>query len=81
MRNLTIQSEWENYRDKVLPKDAQLIQRIECKRAFYLGAMSMFKLREELTNSTLSEKSIESVLKIWEEEMKTFAVSVKQGEA
>lgn len=41
----------------------------------------MFKLREELTNSTLSEKSIESVLKIWEEEMKTFAVSVKQGEA
>jgi hypothetical protein len=36
--------EWAEYEAKILPKDAPLIQRIETKRAFYMGAFLLFNL-------------------------------------
>jgi hypothetical protein len=44
----TMKELWESYVAEVLPKDAPPIQRQECRRAFYAGAVAVFGL---LTNS------------------------------
>lgn len=37
-----LNAEWRSYAEKVLPPGAPAVQRVECRRAFYGGAMSMF---------------------------------------
>ena len=32
---------WRGYRDKVLPRNAPKVQIVECKRAFFGGALSL----------------------------------------
>lgn len=33
---------WVSYRDTVIPSDAPRVQFVECKRAFFAGAISLF---------------------------------------
>lgn len=41
MRRLRIEESWNSYSRDVLPQDAPLIQRVECRRAFYAGAQGL----------------------------------------
>lgn len=43
----TLAEEWQSYSDRIVPKDAHEIQRIETKRAFYAGATRMFMVMTE----------------------------------
>jgi hypothetical protein len=38
---MTIDVEWRNYRNRVIPKSAPEIQILESRRAFYAGASAM----------------------------------------
>jgi hypothetical protein len=38
----TIREYWLSYAKAVVPVDASVVQRIECRRAFYAGAMACF---------------------------------------
>lgn len=42
-------TQWQSYQAKVVPKGAPLVQREECRRAFYAGAAAMFGLALEAT--------------------------------
>lgn len=38
-----IATQWSEFEDLVLPKDCSVTQRVEMRRAFYAGAVSMFQ--------------------------------------
>jgi hypothetical protein len=37
-----IETEWRNFAERVLPVDAPDVQRVEMRRAFFAGAISLF---------------------------------------
>ncbi len=39
-----LETEWLSYRAEVIPNDAPPVQLAECQRAFYGGALSLFKV-------------------------------------
>lgn len=41
--------EWRDFEAKIIPKHAPAIQREECRRAFYAGAVCMFALTLDAT--------------------------------
>lgn len=42
MRRKYLDQCWREYERTVLPKDAPAIQRLECRRAFFAGAASLY---------------------------------------
>ena len=58
--NTPLKDHWESYLNEVLPKNAPEVQKVECRRAFYAGALSIWVTvisgvseAEELTGSDL----------------------------
>lgn len=56
------QKEWEDFRDKVIPKSASAVQISETKKAFYAGTLAlvsltstMFSEGEEVTDQDVSD--------------------------
>ena len=39
-----VEAEWISYRKNVVPADAGPVQVVECRRAFYAGAVSMMRV-------------------------------------
>jgi len=39
----SVKGEWEDYRRNVIPADAPEVQLVECRRAFYAGAVSLMR--------------------------------------
>jgi len=73
----TVQSEWDSFKEKVIPKDAPPVQLKEMRNAFYGGAWSMLNMLTELGN--LSEKAAMGMIDGLEEEFKLF-LAEKVGE-
>lgn len=55
-----LKDHWESYLNEVLPKNAPEIQKVECRRAFYAGALAIWVTvisgvseAEEITGSDL----------------------------
>lgn len=67
-----IEGGWESYRDSVLPKDAGPVQVLECKRAFYSGAWSMFQINRMIGEPIVSEEKAMSILDAVECECRQF---------
>lgn len=79
-----IKGEWESYRDEVMSRDSPDIQKAECRRAFYGGAMSALnKIVERLAGipgEHVSKIGLKELDKI-HIELTQFARDVKEGRA
>ncbi len=53
----TIQSEWADYNEQVMPDNAPEIQRTEMKKAFYAGAHSVMCVLRALGESEISDEA------------------------
>lgn len=69
---LTLNDSWQNYKKEVIPSDADKIQIIETRRAFYGGALSVFSTLTRLTDNNLTEEQASVELSKIEEELKQF---------
>ena len=63
---------WESYLDAVLPKDASDVQILECKRAFFCGAWSMFQINKMIGEPEVSEDKAMQILDAVERECRQF---------
>lgn len=72
----TMREEWEDYRQRIVPKDAHPIQIQETRRAFYAGAWAYRSVNIETVVAGLSEEACKQVLVGLDEELKAFAASV-----
>lgn len=67
----TILSDWQSFEREVVPVNAPVIQREECRRAFYAGAAACFTLTLEATFPT-DEDQCERNLQAIEAEIRQF---------
>lgn len=67
---------WKTYERDVLPKDAPMIQREECRRAFYAGAYGSFGLVMEATEPD-SEDDCEANLQALQDEMQAMVKDLR----
>ncbi len=59
----TIQGKWEQYKSKVVPKDADAVLEKHIKDAFYAGALSLFGVVGETTNGPdLSDDAVMAIM-------------------
>ena len=77
----TIAAEWERYAASVLPASAPEIQRIECRRAFYAGAMSTLAIVEGLGEDHVSEDAGIAILNGLKDESERFVAQIHAGQA
>jgi hypothetical protein len=77
-----IETQWHEFRRRVMPKDAGDVQLIEMRRAFFAGAwayyalvMNVLDVGEEATARDLE------IMAALDAEMREFAERVKRGEA
>ena len=61
--------EWQSYEREVIPKGAPAVQREECRRAFYAGAMACFTLVLEASEPA-DERECERRLQALQDEIK-----------
>lgn len=76
----TVQEQWEDYKEKVLPKDAPAIQVSECRLAFYAGVVSFKHVMQEIAYAGLSDTAEMAVLMGIEEELREFSRGVAENE-
>ncbi len=72
----TIQSHWEDYRRRVLPKDAGPVQIRETQMAFYAGAWAVFRILKDGVADTKTDEAGVAMLMGLQEECQAFARSV-----
>lgn len=65
----TLQDEWKNYRDSVLPKNCSATQNKETHQAFFAGALVLFLLMKKTTTDIADEAECERVLARLEREV------------
>jgi hypothetical protein len=70
---------WETYRQTVMPADAGEVQVIECRRAFYAGAVHLFGA--VVDNSTLPEADAMQRLMNFQDELAAFPKAISEGKA
>jgi hypothetical protein len=77
-----IESEWQAYRRQVVPANAPEVQMLECRRAFWAGASSLFgaimNILEPGTEATEADLDLMTAIS---EELKAFVADVKRGAA
>jgi hypothetical protein len=75
----TVRAGFEAYRRFIMPPDAGDVQIIECRRAFYAGAVQVFFA--VIDNANLPEAEAMQRLSDYQAELAAFAESIKNGEA
>ena len=75
-----IETEWDDYRRKVIPADAPSVQTTECRRAFYAGSWAFYALvmNNLDAGSEPTEKDL-AVMARLDAEMREFGERVKKG--
>ncbi len=68
---------WDSYERAVVPKEAGLEQRTECRRAFYAGAGAVFAAIASIVDPTTEEVTAGDLLA----ELVQFARDVQAGKA
>jgi len=77
-----IETEWHNYRRKVIPTVAPEVQIIESRRAFFAGAWAYYSLvMEHLQPGAEPTDADMKFMADLDEEMRQFGARVKRGEA
>lgn len=72
---ITIAQEWESYRDRVLPRDADETQIDQCERAFYAGNLSFFTIiTRQLSHGNDVSKADIGMLTALKKELRDFAM-------
>ena len=77
----TIEATWESYRRDVLPADAPVVQRVECRRAFYAGFHAMLQVCLALGSDELPEDLGVIALTALNVEADRFKQAVLEGRA
>lgn len=77
----SIEGKWQEYRTRVVPKDASETQVMEARRAFYAGAGSLFSIVLDLADKKVSEKAGVAVVRSIDEEIRLFSIAVLDGRA
>jgi hypothetical protein len=75
-----IETEWNNYRNAVIPKDAPPVQVVESRRAFFAGAWALYAL--QMNHLDEDREPTEADLKFMaslDAEMRQFGERVKKG--
>ena len=80
MKN-TIAEKWTEYSAVISLDDAPELARIQIRRAFYAGALSLLKLQTEMVNADVDPIVGGYMLKTWREECDLFAQQVLNDEA
>lgn len=81
-RSGAMRAAWNDYRAKVMPKDAPAIQLQECRHAFYAGAETLLvAILRGLTPGPNSTRSDEDYIAAIHDELLAFARDVKEGRA
>lgn len=82
MKKIIIKSQWEYYRDAVIPKQASVIQIVESKKAFYAGARTLlstlFETLEETDHDEPTEADLNTMVSI-QKELDEFVDEVAKG--
>lgn len=71
----TIQSEWESFRVKVIPKNAPVIQVFEMKKAFYAGAYSTISTMLRIGCDDISDEAGAEIFETIKNECETFGIN------
>lgn len=72
----TLFSAWRSYLTTLIPADAPPIQREECRRAFYAGAVCMFSLTLKATEPK-DETVCEDNLSALHKELEAFTIDLR----
>jgi hypothetical protein len=75
----TIRAGWETYRADVLPPRAGAVQVMECRRAFYAGAVHLYGAL--IDNADLPEAEAMARLRAFGEEFEAFGTALGEGKA
>lgn len=49
---------WREYRADVLPKDASVMQIVACRRAFFAGAVALWKIMVDSTEEGVTSEAV-----------------------
>lgn len=52
----TIKSAWMDFKSKVIPADASVVQKMEMKRAFYAGATSTLAILDDISSDDVPDE-------------------------
>lgn len=58
----SIQEQWDDFSKNIIPRGAGEIQRDECKKSFYAGALTMIEAMGEIATAGLSEQAEEATI-------------------
>jgi len=72
----TVREQWEEFREKTIPKKAHPIQIVEMMRGFYGGMAAMLFTMTELTNENLSDDEAAERLDLYQQELIAYANSI-----
>lgn len=67
---------WQEYAEKILPKNAPLVQRQETRRAFYAGALHLLFTMLDLGEPDVDEDAGAEVLAATQREIEAFIMSI-----
>jgi len=73
VRECTITGMWEDYRKKVLPPDAIMVQVVECRKAFFAGAIGLKGTLERLGEMEDAGRNLVPYFQKMEEDVQAFA--------
>lgn len=76
-----IASQFESYREKVIPREASETQVRETRRAFYAGAQAMMTICKAVGTDHVSEAEGEQILEDADQELRRFCEDVIEGRA
>lgn len=75
-RGRLIRDGWNDYAEKILPKDAPQVQRQETRRAFYAGAWELLSRYVDLGEPEISEDEGVEVLEATKREIEAFVRTI-----
>ena len=73
---MIIKTHWEDYRRKVIHKDASLDQINQLKMAFYAGCMQIISINEAIGEPNISEEVGIKILEAIRQELKEYRESL-----
>lgn len=76
----SIFEDWKAYRQRVMPATCPDIQAVECKRAFYAGAFSLFTLLQRIVSddAETTDADMDAMQKV-DDEFKDFYKRMLEG--
>lgn len=75
-RGRLVRDGWQDYAEKILPKNAPPVQRQETRRAFYAGAWYLLCQHADLGEPDISEDEGVEVLEATKREIETFVKNI-----